>query len=1014
MTRHHFGPADNYGVSVVAFDGNDRQVSDVTWSSDGSRIVTVGNNSARVWDAESLDLLAVVPVRNARRAAFNSDESVLGVADNRGFSLWRTEGFVEGYRIGTSENPKIAFSPRSSLLVYADSLGAKIYDLALARPRHLPSSLRTVEALVFDDTRRFITIGGGGGVEVIDIMDGSRLWRQTTHVGMVTDLAYSPNHQLLAVGSTDTTVGILDAATGRLTTSLEGHTGAISSVSFSHDGKLLASMDTTGTVILWDCADWAPLHGLDVGRSPHWAARLAFHPGRPVLAAVGVVPGHNQSAVLLWKLDANRIRATRSQADSVTYASAKIVLVGESGAGKTGLGYRLAHGVFKEHPSTHGQQFWLMNELAVTRPDGAECEAVLWDLAGQPDYRLIHALFLEDADLALVVFDPTRDEDPLRGVDYWLQHLRATSTTAPCEIILVAARSDRGAARLTEDDIRQFCADRGIRAYVATSALADVGLDDLLDLMRDAVNWEARPTSVTTAAFKRIKDAVLALKDTLDFRRVIVSIAELRSIAEKHDPELQYSDAKVLGAVGHLAKHGYVSVLHGSTGQQRVLMRPELLNNLAASIVLEARRNPRGLGSLEEHRLMADEYAFPELVGLAEDEREILLDSAVATFLAHNVCFRETDPLTNRVYLVFPELINLRRPMIKNSRTLVEGAAYTITGAVENVYASLVVMLGYTEVFTRTNQWRNQAEYTFGQDLICAFQLEGEREGELDLVLSYGETVGDSVRMLFQGLFESFLHRQDVTTTRFEPVVCSNQHQLNRAVVRELLADGQMDSFCAKCGKQMNLRGGPLLLAAEQDADLDLQRHAATQRSRFEEVLFRLTTTLEAVPPSCFISYAWGDVKHERWVERELATDLAKAGIAVILDRWENARIGASVPRFVERIATADLVIVVGSPLYREKYENREHMGGFVAAAEGDLIGNRMIGTEERKETVLPILAEGTPALSLPALLQGRVHADFTAPERYFLTVFDLILAIHGRSAREPAMAGLRERLLDL
>ena len=72
--------------------------------------------------------------------------------------------------------------------------------------------------------------------------------------------------------------------------------------------------------------------------------------------------------------------------------------------------------------------------------DGTECEAVLWDLAGQPDYRLIHALFLDDADLALVLFDPTNRQDPLHGVDYWLKAL-AHGRERPCRIILVGAGS---------------------------------------------------------------------------------------------------------------------------------------------------------------------------------------------------------------------------------------------------------------------------------------------------------------------------------------------------------------------------------------------------------------------------------------------------------------------------------------------------------------------------------------------------------------------------------------------
>ena len=48
---------------------------------------------------------------------------------------------------------------------------------------------------------------------------------------------------------------------------------------------------------------------------------------------------------------------------------------------------------------------------------------MLWDLAGQPDYRLIHTLFLDDADLALVLFNPANRQEPLRGVDYWLKAL---------------------------------------------------------------------------------------------------------------------------------------------------------------------------------------------------------------------------------------------------------------------------------------------------------------------------------------------------------------------------------------------------------------------------------------------------------------------------------------------------------------------------------------------------------------------------------------------------------------
>ena len=97
-------------------------------------------------------------------------------------------------------------------------------------------------------------------------------------------------------------------------------------------------------------------------------------------------------------------------------------------------------------------------------------------------------------------------------------------------------------------------------------------------------------------------------------------------------------------------------------------------------------------------------------------------------------------------------------------------------------------------------------------------------------------------------------------------------------------------------------------------------------------------------------------------MEFSLASDLVNAGLVVVLDRWENARIGSSVPKFVERIVKCDHLIVVGTPLYRTKYENSDPTRGFVAAAEGDLIGRRMIGSERAKLSVSDTLAIFRPA----------------------------------------------------
>ena len=249
---------------------------------------------------------------------------------------------------------------------------------------------------------------------------------------------------------------------------------------------------------------------------------LAFHPQLPRLATLGV----KDTVIRIWDLDMDLLLGQAST-DSVRYTTAKIVLVGDSGVGKTGLGWRLAHDEFKEHSSTHGQQFWVIDELGTTRDDGTECEAVLWDVAGQHVYRQIHSIFLDMVDASLVLFDPTNRQDPLKGAEFWLEQLKGEGQLPPS--LLVGARLDRGAPAVSQDYLDQFCQQRGISGgYVGTSAKSGEGLSDLTTRLQEQIPWGQMTTTVTTSTFKRIKDHVLALKERPDRQGVLVQPADLR------------------------------------------------------------------------------------------------------------------------------------------------------------------------------------------------------------------------------------------------------------------------------------------------------------------------------------------------------------------------------------------------------------------------------------------------------------------------------------------------------
>jgi hypothetical protein len=186
---------------------------------------------------------------------------------------------------------------------------------------------------------------------------------------------------------------------------LTGHQSVVNSAAVLPDGRRALSGSDDHTLRLWDLETGATLrtlkgHLVQLSRSRCcWTAAAPFP--APMITRCGC--GTSSRPGKMPKPSAIRRHGSHYCAT----------------AGSVRPGWRIAHGAFREHSSTHGQQFWVIDQLGGTRQDGTQCEAVLWDLAGQPDYRLIHALFLDQANLGLLLFDPTNRERPLAGVEYW-------------------------------------------------------------------------------------------------------------------------------------------------------------------------------------------------------------------------------------------------------------------------------------------------------------------------------------------------------------------------------------------------------------------------------------------------------------------------------------------------------------------------------------------------------------------------------------------------------------------
>lgn len=869
-----------------------------------------------------------------------------------------------------------------------------------------------ISALAWSKSRNEIASAGDDGlVRVWSAETGKLVHSIQVSADGATALALSPASGLIVAPSSDLSLKVLDPTTGRTLKALTGHVSQVTELLFSKGGTLLYSLALDGDLRVWDVRTWQTLAALRMPRSG--CSQLTLFKEGTQAAALD----EQRRNVIYWTVSPSSESKAIKQPQVVQYKTAKIALVGDQGVGKTGLGTRIAEGQFRASESTHGQQFWLIPQLGAVLPDNVQCEAILWDFAGQQDYRLIHSLFLDDVELALVLFDPTDTQDPLKGVEFWLTQL-FPRPDVPRKILLVGARLDRGAPTITIEELDRYATLHGISGgYVGISAKTGEGIPELLERIKSQLDWNNMSAVVATPVYSTVRDLVVKRKKKSQAFGVITTVdricAELQPVAPTADLRNQ-----VTSALGHLAAHGYIHLLDAGAKNDLVLLKPDVLINLASSMVLEARRNQRGLGVLEEHTLLRGGYTFSELSGLTKGESSRLLESATSLFLRHNICFRET--LGPETLLVFPALINLKRPILSSAASIEEDATYRVKGETENLYAALVVLLGYTNTFTRTNQWQNQAEYELRTGELCGFQQTVSHDGQVDYVLYYGTATPDRARRLFQGLFESFLHGRSIAIQKFGLVLCPScrDRQDRGAVIRRYLKGGA-SLHCANCGYSINLTG-----YTEIDAEQWTERRMTTfdrslahLRTEFETALVRVKAYLD--PPqerpkriSVFMSYAWGDPDHERWVLR-LAIDLRNCDFDVVFDQWHNTSVGASIAQFVERSASSDYVLIVGTPRYLEKYRTNETAlyRGSILAAEVELINQRLTGTDGQKRTVLPVLLRDEPERSLPPLACGRVYADFRKEEAYFVELFGLIITMSQVGFDKPGILEIRESL---
>jgi len=144
----------------------------------------------------------------------------------------------------------------------------------------------------------------------------------------------------------------------------------------------------------------------------------------------------------------------------------KLVLIGDSGVGKSNLLSRFARGEFSlESTSTIGVEF----ATKTVEYNDKLIKAQIWDTAGQERYRAITSAYYRGSVGALIVYDITKISS-FKGVEKWLNEVREHVSTN-IQIMMVGNKADLKHLREVSVDLaKSFAQKQGIH-FIETSAL---------------------------------------------------------------------------------------------------------------------------------------------------------------------------------------------------------------------------------------------------------------------------------------------------------------------------------------------------------------------------------------------------------------------------------------------------------------------------------------------------------------------------------------------------------------
>ena len=156
----------------------------------------------------------------------------------------------------------------------------------------------------------------------------------------------------------------------------------------------------------------------------------------------------------------------------------KIVMIGDSGVGKSCILLRFADDKFNENfYATIGVDFRFKNVMV----DDKSVKLQIWDTAGQERFKTITSAYYRGADGIIIVYDIT-DRNSFAHIKDWLDDVNKYTDDNPLKIIVGNKIDLIKDKQINNNDMKTMTAQTGIE-IIECSAKDSIKINDLMEIM---------------------------------------------------------------------------------------------------------------------------------------------------------------------------------------------------------------------------------------------------------------------------------------------------------------------------------------------------------------------------------------------------------------------------------------------------------------------------------------------------------------------------------------------------